>query len=74
MEVSDGPDDATGHEVELGPGSFIVEGSASDEYDGAERTVRLLLFEGCAEAVAIGVTVHAKRASVVGNGVPVQSR
>lgn len=71
VEASDGPDDATGSEVERSPGTFVVEGRASDERDGADRAVRLFLLGDSAEAVASGVAVEAKKARIVGNGVPV---
>ena len=71
-EAFDGPDDATGFEVEGDPGPFVVEGGAADEDDGADGTARLFLLEGCPEPVDAGVAVKAKRAEAVGDGVPVR--
>ena len=56
-ETFDGPDDATGLQVEGGPGSFVVERGAADEDDGADGAVRLFLLKGGSEAVDAGVTV-----------------
>ena len=71
-EAFSGPDDATGFEVEGGPGSFVVEVGATDEDDGADGTIGLFLLEGCAETVDAGVAVKAKRAGVVRDGVRVR--
>lgn len=70
-EASDGPDDATSIEVERGSGTFVVEGGAREEHDGADRAVRLFFLEGCAEVAASAVAVESKRARLVGNGVSV---
>ena len=56
-EAFDGPDDATGFEVEGCRTSFDVEGGATDENDGADGTVWLFLFEGGGETVNAGVAV-----------------
>ena len=41
----DGPDDATGFEVEGGSRMFVFEGGAADEDDGADRAAALFLLE-----------------------------
>ena len=71
-EALDGPDDATGFEVEGGPCSLVVEGGAADEKDGADGAVGLFLFERCTETVDAGVAVEAEGAGVVGDSVPVR--
>ena len=71
-EACDGPDDATGHQVEGRPGSFVVECGSADKHDGADGAVGLFLLEGGAEAVQAGVTAQAEGAGVVGDSVPVR--
>ena len=68
-ERFDGPNDAPSFKVEGGPGTFVVEGGAADENDGADGAVRLLLLEHGAEAIAAGVTVQAEASGIVGNGI-----
>ena len=50
-EAFDGPDDATGLQVEGSPGSFVVEGGSAVEHNGTDGAVGLFLLEGGAEAV-----------------------
>ena len=57
-EAFDGPDDATGLQVEGSPGSFVVECGLAEKHDGADGAVGLFLLEGGAEAVQAGVTVE----------------
>ena len=71
-EAFDGPDDATGLQVEGSPGSLVVEGGSADEHAGADGAVGLFLLEGSAEAAQAGVTVQAEGAGVVGDGVRVR--
>ena len=71
-EAFDGPDDATGLEIEGSPGSFVVECDSADKHDGADEAVGLFLLEGGAEAVQSGVSVQAEGAGVIGDGVPVR--
>ena len=52
-ETFDGPDDATGFEVEGCPASFVVEGGAADEDYRADRAVRLFLLESGAKNVVL---------------------
>lgn len=40
-----GPDDAADFEIEGGQGPFVVESGATDEDNGADGTVWLLLFK-----------------------------
>ena len=72
VEAFDGPDDATSFQVDRNPGSFVVEGGAADEHDGADGAVRLFLLEGGAKDVQAGVGVQAERAGVVGDSVSVR--
>ena len=67
----DAPDDAARFQVERGPVTFKLDGSAADEHDGANGVVVLLLFESRAETVHTGIAVEEKRAGVVDDGVPV---
>lgn len=71
-EAFGGPDYATSFEVKGGPGSFVSEGAAANENDGAYGTVGSLLLKGCAEAVDAGVAEEAKGKGVVGDDVPVR--
>ena len=71
-EAFDGPDDATGFEVEGCPASFVAEGGAADEEVRADGAVRLFLLESGAKTVDAGVAVEAERVGVVGDGVPVR--
>ena len=73
-EALDSPGDAPCFEVKGCPVSLVVEGGAADEQDGTDRTVRLLLLEGCANAVLAGVAGQVKRTGVVGNGIPEPGR
>ena len=57
VEAFDGPDDATGLQVEGSPGSFVVECGLAEKHDGADGAVGIFLLEGGAEAVQAGVTV-----------------
>ena len=66
----DGPNDAPSLKVEGGPGTFVGEGGAADENDGADGAVRFLLIERGA-AIADGVTVQAEGSGIVVNGIPV---
>ena len=70
-ETFDGPNDAPIFKVKGGPGTFVVEGGAADENDGADGAVRLLLLERGAEAIVAGVTVLAEGSGIVDNGIPV---
>ena len=66
----DGPNNVPSFKVEGGPGTFVVDGGATDEDDGADGTVRLLLLERGTEAIAAGVIVQAEGSGIVGNGIP----
>lgn len=70
-DALDGSDYGTGLEVEGWPVSFVIEGGAADEEDGANGAVRLFVVEGGAETVYVGLAVQAEGAGVVGGGVPV---
>ena len=54
-ETFDGLNDALSFTVEGVPGTFVIEGGAGDEDDGADEAVRLLLLERGAEAIAADV-------------------
>lgn len=53
VETFNGPDDATGFDIESDPGSFVVEGGTGDEEDGTDEAVGLFLLEGRAKAVYV---------------------
>ena len=61
----------TAFQVERGPLTFRIDGSAADEHDGADGVVVLILFESSAQTVHTGIAVEKKRAGVVGDAVPV---
>ena len=51
----DAPDDAARSQIERGPATFRLDGSAADECNGANGVVILLLFGGGAETVHTGI-------------------
>ena len=67
----DGQDDAARFQIERGPVTFNLDGSATDEHNGVNGVVILLLLEGGTETVHTGIAAEEKRAGVVGDGVPV---
>lgn len=72
MEASDGPDDATGREVEQGLGSFTVEGRTSDQHDGVTEPSGCSYSRVAPKPPRLASQYTRKRARVVGNGAPVQ--
>ena len=64
VEAFDGQDDATGFEVERCLTSFVAEGGAADEKDGADRPAWLFLLESGAKTVGAGIAVEAECYSV----------
>ena len=71
-KVFDAPDDAARFQIERDPVTFILDGGATNEHNGANGVVILLLFEGGTETVHTGITVEEKSAGVVADGVPVR--
>ena len=67
----DAPDDAARFQIERGPVTFRLDGSAADQHNGVNGVVALLLFEGGTETVHTGIAVEEGKAGVVGNDVPV---
>ena len=57
-EAFDGPDDATGLEVDGCPDSFVFDGGATDDDNRANGSVRLFLIEGGAKTVCAGFAVE----------------
>lgn len=65
-----GPTDATGFRAKGCLGTLDVKGGVADEEGGTDVAVWLFLFGSVDEAVAAGVEAQAKKAEVVGDGVP----
>ena len=72
-ETVDNPDDAASLEIERGPVSLRLEGSAADEYNKAynRRAVLLFLLKCGPKTIYARVAVEEERAGVVRNRVPV---
>ena len=66
------PDDAAHFQIERGPVTFRLDGSAADDHNGANGVVILLLVEGGKETVHTGIALEEKRAGGVADGVPVR--
>ena len=69
----DASDDAARFQIERGPVTVRLHGSAADEHNGANGVVILLLFEGGTESVHPGIDVYEKRWGVVADGVSVRA-
>lgn len=66
------PNHNSSFEVDGRPVAFGVKGGKVYVHDGVDKAVRLILSQNSAEAVDACVTVTAKRASAVGQRVPIR--